>query len=89
MFHVWENMWQLELPEYKSQFIKQEIRNEEIQILETRSKLRVLRDRKEKSEKNQEFLEEEEESNHSEIFLEHIFFSLTKISLKGNCSTRA
>ena len=66
MFHVWENMWQLELPEYKSQFIKKEIRNEEIQILETRSKLRVLRDRKEKSEKNQS---ERQQYNQEQVLL--------------------
>ena len=66
MFHVWENMWQLELPEYNSQFIKKEIRNEEIQILETRSKLRVLRDRKEKSEKNQS---ERQQYNQEQVLL--------------------
>lgn len=59
-------MWQLELPEYKSQFIKKEIRNEEIQILETRSKLRVLRDRKEKSEKNQS---ERQQYNQEQVLL--------------------
>ena len=66
MLHVWENMWQLELPEYKSQFIKKEIRNEEIQTLETRSKLRVLRDRKEKSEKNQS---ERQQYNQEQVLL--------------------
>ena len=50
----------------KTTLMKKEIRNEEIQTLETRSKLRVLRDRKEKSEKNQS---ERQQYNQEQVLL--------------------
>ena len=64
--------------------MKKEIRNEEIQILETRSKLRVLRDRKEKSEKNQS-----ERANQSILWQEAFNgYNLSDRDDKGNTQTQ-